>query len=66
MPEIVGDAALVVNPYDDNAICDAMVTIYEDRQLRQSLINKGLQRAEFFTWDKTAELIWNIIQKYMK
>ena len=66
MPEIVGNSALVVDPYDDNAICDAMTTIYNDRQLRQDLIDKGLQRADFFTWDKTSELIWNIIQKYIK
>lgn len=66
MPEIAGDAALLVNPDNDNEICNAMISLYNNKELRQQLIEKGIQREKLFTWDKTSEYIWTIIQKYIK
>ncbi|MBR1769061.1 MAG: glycosyltransferase family 4 protein [Bacteroidales bacterium] len=66
LPEIAGDAALMVKPQDTEAIAEAMQSLYKDRELRKKLIEKGKQRAEFFSWDKTSELTWNIIEKYIK
>ncbi|MDO5760109.1 MAG: glycosyltransferase family 1 protein [Bacteroidota bacterium] len=62
--EIASDAALLIDPYNNNAIAKAMTTLYNNPSLRQELIEKGKQRAKFFTWDKTAQRIWSIIEKY--
>ncbi|MDZ7330774.1 MAG: glycosyltransferase family 4 protein [candidate division KSB1 bacterium] len=53
--EIAGDAAIKVNPYDVNAISEAMNRIVEDKTLKDSLILKGLERKRHFSWLKAAE-----------
>lgn len=65
MPEIAGDAALTVDPFDPSAIADAMMKIDSDADLRETLITRGFQRAEEFTWDKSAERLWKAIEKIM-
>lgn len=62
LPEIVEDAALIVNPYDVNEIAKAMQRIAENPQLRESLIEKGIRRKDFFSWAKTAQLLWRSIE----
>jgi glycosyltransferase involved in cell wall biosynthesis len=66
MPEIAGEGAIYVNPYDVNSICDAMVELYSNPSLRESLIKKGQEQAKKYSWDKTAELVWNAIEKVCK
>jgi glycosyltransferase involved in cell wall biosynthesis len=63
VPEIVGDAALLVNPYDITEIKNAMQKIYADKNLRQLLIQKGIIRKELFNWKTTAQTLWNSMQK---
>lgn len=58
MPEIAADAAIKVNPTDINDICNAMVNILEDNQLRKYLILKGKERLKDFSWDRSAEILW--------
>ncbi|MFZ3140020.1 glycosyltransferase family 4 protein [Polaromonas sp.] len=55
LPEVVGDAALTVNPYDVDAISDGLMRLINDSILRKNLQNKGLKQAKKFSWDKTAE-----------
>ena len=55
MPEVAGDAALLVNPYDTSAIADAMNNLVSDKQLRERLISKGFERVKQFSWKKCAE-----------
>lgn len=55
IPEVVGDTAILVNPYDVNEIADAMATMFNNNQLRNELINKSRERIKHFSWDKTAE-----------
>jgi glycosyltransferase involved in cell wall biosynthesis len=66
MPEIAGEGAIYVNPYDVNSICDAMIELYSNPSLRESLIKKGQEQAKKYSWDKTAELVWNAIEKVLK
>lgn len=66
MPEIAGECAIYVNPYDVNSICDAMIELYSNPSLRESLIKKGQEQAKKYSWDKTAELVWNAIEQVMK
>lgn len=54
MPEIAGDAAITVNPEKISEITAAILKITGDDSLRKSLIEKGLQRAKLFNWEKTA------------
>jgi glycosyltransferase involved in cell wall biosynthesis len=54
IPEIVGDAALLVNPYDEDEIRNAMFTILTDPLRRKTLEAAGLQRARRFSWKQTA------------
>lgn len=63
MPEIAGDAALLVNPYDVGEIAKAMEQLYRDPLLRNTLIEKGKARKGLYTWDRTAELLWQTIEK---
>ncbi|MGH7255735.1 MAG: glycosyltransferase family 4 protein, partial [Nitrospirales bacterium] len=54
LPEVAGDAALLVNPEDANAMADAILRVVEDEAFRESLRAKGLERAKQFTWERTA------------
>jgi glycosyltransferase involved in cell wall biosynthesis len=63
MPEVADDAALLVNPFDPIEIKDAMVSIYSDENLRRHFIEKGRKRKNFFSWEKTASLLWESIYK---
>ena len=55
LPEVVGDAALLINPHDEMDLLKALVRIVEDPSLRHTLIVKGLKQANRFTWQRTAE-----------
>lgn len=66
MPEIAGDAALLVDPYDIEDIKNAMVKIYKNEDdLRIKLIEKGNIRKQLFSWDQTANLFWSSIMKIL-
>ena len=55
MPEIAGDAALLVDPYDQNDIAEKLEQLIFDPLLRRQLIADGLKRARTFTWERGAE-----------
>ena len=61
MPEVAGDAALLVNPFDVNSIADAMVQML-DENVRTALIEKGRRRRHDFSWDKAAAGWWSVIE----
>ena len=54
LPEVVGDAALMVNPFDVDELAWAMEEVLTDESLRQELVARGLERAKMFSWDKCA------------
>ena len=54
MPEIAGDAAVLVDPYDVVAIADGLERILGDEDLRTSLRAAGLARVTSFTWERSA------------
>lgn len=63
MPEIVGKAGLLVNPDQPQSIAQGMVRVRFEKQLTSDLIEKGLTRAQFFSWDRAAEETWKLMQK---
>lgn len=54
LPEVAGDAAVLVDPYMVEDIAAAMRLVLSDVDLAQDLRNRGLERAKLFTWEKTA------------
>lgn len=63
LPEAAGDAALLVNPDDQEAIAEAMRRISGDTALRAALRERGLARAAEFTWGRTAALTLDCYRK---
>jgi glycosyltransferase involved in cell wall biosynthesis len=55
IPEVVGDAGLLCNPRDAEALAGALVRVLEEPGLAGELRRRGLERAASFTWDRTAE-----------
>lgn len=60
MPEVAGEAALMVDPYNPADITEAMIRIVGDIDLRNDLIRKGYKRAEQFSWRSMAEKVLEI------
>ncbi|HEY1038313.1 MAG TPA: glycosyltransferase family 1 protein [Bacteroidia bacterium] len=63
MPEVAGDAALFVNPYEVNEIKNAMIYLYNDRDKCRELVKAGRIQKNKFSWDKSADLLWKSIEK---
>ena len=61
MPEVAGNAALLVDPLSVDDIANAMARIADDNSLREDLINRGKEQRKLFSWDKTASLLWQSI-----
>jgi glycosyltransferase involved in cell wall biosynthesis len=60
LPEIAGGAALLADPYDAEALASALVNLLEDEVLQDELRQKGLKRAEHFSWTKAAREILKV------
>ena len=61
--EIAGDAAIYFDPFNAEEMAQQMAKINEDSELRKTLISKGKERVNQFSWDKSAEATWEIISK---
>lgn len=55
LPEVVGDAALLVDPADQQALVDAMEKILDDQTIRDKYVSRGVANAKRFQWDVTAQ-----------
>ncbi|PYT22849.1 MAG: glycosyltransferase family 1 protein [Acidobacteria bacterium] len=60
LPEVCGDAALLVDPEDSDALYGALARLCSDEHLTQSLIERGRRRAAEFSWKKAVEKTWNV------
>ena len=65
LPELVGDAAILINPYNQLEITNAMSEIAEDSILRSRLSNLSLERAKLFSWQKTGTATKEILQQFI-
>jgi glycosyltransferase involved in cell wall biosynthesis len=63
MPEVGGEAALYADPNDPDAIAKHMLSLYRDETFRNKLVEAGLERAAAFSWDKTAQQTWELIER---
>ncbi len=60
LPEVAGDAAVLVDPYDPTAIADGIYRVLTDESLRRSLRQRGLTRASQFSWEASVRRVHDI------
>jgi glycosyltransferase involved in cell wall biosynthesis len=65
LPEVAGDAAVLVDPYDPEAIADGMYRVLTDDMLRYSMRAKGIERARQFSWEQSVRRVHDIYQKVL-
>ena len=63
MPEVAGDAAILVDPHSMDETKNAMLSIINDDQLRAKLIEGSKKRKSFFDWNQSANDVWQSIMK---
>ena len=63
LPEVAGDAALLVNPENPSAIRNALLDAIEDTTTRQRLMEVGLKRCNDFSWVKASHETFRVYQK---
>jgi len=63
LPEVVGDAAVLVDPYSDENIADAIYSVISNKPPREGLIEKGFKRAKEFSWEKAAQETLKIFEE---
>ena len=62
LPELTGDAALLIDPYNSRDISDALRGLLGSNTLQKKLSERGLARAKNFTWEHTAKKTLNVLQ----
>ena len=62
LPEVTGDAALLVDPADVEGWRRALERISDDGELRADLRRRGILRAARFSWERTAQATWELIE----
>ena len=66
LPEIVGEAALLINPYNMTEITKAIDRITEDKDLRQTLRVRGLEQVKKYSWDKMVEETIKVYEEVLR
>ena len=65
LPEITGDAAILIDPYNTKAITSAMSDLATDLQMRSQLSKLGIQQAQKFSWTKTGTATKEVLEQYL-
>jgi len=65
LPEVVGAAALTVDPYDVKALANAMWRLLNEPSLRSTMVQRGLAQAREFTWSRAAEKLLHVYQEVL-
>lgn len=63
LPEVAGEAALLVDPFSINDIKNAMIKMASDYTYRNTMASLAFERGKLFNWDNTASILWNSIIK---
>jgi len=66
LPEVCGDAAYYVDPYNTESIAEGIMNVIEDKDLRKNMIQKGLERVKLFTWEKSAHKHQEVFKKALE
>jgi len=62
MPEVVGEAGILINPNKIDEIEKAMLEIFQKEEIRNEMIEKGRRQREKFNWDKSAEKVYQVLK----
>ncbi|KUJ57285.1 glycosyltransferase family 4 protein [Chryseobacterium aquaticum] len=54
LPEVVGDAGIMLQPNDVESLCETMLNLYKNEELRSFYAQRGLERSKMFSWEKSA------------
>lgn len=65
LPEVVGEAGIMVDPHDDQELTKAMHKVLTNENLSKKLGQKGLERSKCFTWEKTASETWKVYEEVL-
>jgi glycosyltransferase involved in cell wall biosynthesis len=65
LPEVAGDAALLVDPADTDALAAALHDLIRNEELRRDMAQRGIRRARSFTWEKAARETWGVYQELL-
>jgi glycosyltransferase involved in cell wall biosynthesis len=63
LPEVVGEAGILVDPFQVEEIAGAILRVVEDSALRTALVQRGFERARGYPWERTAEEIWTSVSE---
>ncbi len=63
LPEVVGDAGLMVDPFDVEALAKAMRRVLAEEELRAGMSARGIERARLFSWDRTTAQVSQILRE---
>jgi glycosyltransferase involved in cell wall biosynthesis len=66
MPEIGGNAVLTADPFDENSICNAMLTLVASEEMRSRMKEMGIKQAEKFSWSLAADKLWNVMMEVLE
>ncbi len=63
LPEVVGEAGIMIDPYDTDSLAQAMMQVLTDSELSNNMIRKGLEQSKRFSWEKAAEQTLEVYNK---
>ncbi len=66
LPEVVGDAGIMVDPHDPKALANEMQNVLINEGFRANLSKKSLERANLFSWKQTAKETWKVYEEVLK
>jgi len=62
-PEVVGDAGIMINPWKNKELSEAMYAVLSDASLQSKMRSKGLERSKRFSWSQTAQKILGVYEE---
>ena len=62
LAEVVGDAAVLIDPLEIESIAEGIDRVVEDAALREALVARGLTQAQTFSWEVTASKTWSALE----
>ena len=65
LPEVGGDAALYIDPYDNKSLTEGIKKVIIDSNLREELIKRGTSRAKLFNWENTARMYLEVFRNFV-
>lgn len=66
LPEVAGNAALLCDPFNPSSIAEAMKNLSSNQELRNALIEKGKHQLQKFSWEQSAKVLWECLQKTLQ